>query len=118
MGSCEIGYFACGRGAVDLGEHAQLSPFLAPCKHGPAAKPAAGLSDDQTAGFFLWEGNLMTTTSRDEPPPDAPCPCGHTADEHDSVASRYCLATANGALGRDCMCVPVSTRFSYDGVAR
>jgi hypothetical protein len=60
----------------------------------------------------------MTTTSRDKPPPDAPCPCGHTADEHDSVAARYCLATAEGALERDCMCVPVTTRLSYDGVAR
>jgi hypothetical protein len=57
MGSCEIGYFACGRGAVDLGEPAQLRPFLSAYTHVPAAKPAAGLSDDQTAGFFLWEGN-------------------------------------------------------------
>jgi hypothetical protein len=54
MGSCEIGYFACGRGAVDLSEHAQLRPFLPPYTYVPAAKPAAGLSDDQTVGFFLW----------------------------------------------------------------
>jgi hypothetical protein len=53
MGSCEIGYFACCRGAVDLGEHAQLRPFLSAYTHVSAAKPAAGLSDDQTAGFFL-----------------------------------------------------------------
>ena len=38
----------------------------------------------------------MTTTSRAEPPPDTPCPCGHTAEEHDSVASRYCQATVPG----------------------
>ena len=60
----------------------------------------------------------MMTTPRGEPPPDTPCPCGHTADEHDPVASRYCRATAEGALQRGCMCVPVSTRISYDGVAR
>jgi hypothetical protein len=60
----------------------------------------------------------MTTTSHGKPPPDAPCPCGHSADEHDPVAARYCQATVGGALDRDCMCVPVSIRFSYDGVAR
>ena len=60
----------------------------------------------------------MTTPSSDKPPPDAPCLCGHTADEHDLAAARYCRATAEGALDRDCMCVPVPIRFSYDGVAR
>jgi hypothetical protein len=60
----------------------------------------------------------MTTTPRDELPPDAPCPCGHGADEHDPRASRYCLATAAGALDRGCMCVPSTVRISYDGVAR
>jgi hypothetical protein len=64
------------------------------------------------------EGNLMTTTPSGESPTDAPCPCGHTAEEHDSLASRYCLATAEGSLDRGCMCAPVSIRFSYDGVAR
>jgi hypothetical protein len=43
-----------------------------------------------------------------KPPPDAMCPCGHTADEHDSLASRYCRATVTGALTRGCMCVPVT----------
>ena len=28
----------------------------------------------------------MKTTSRGEEPPDAPCLCGHTAEEHDPVA--------------------------------
>jgi len=60
----------------------------------------------------------MTTPSSGQSPPDAPCPCGHTADEHDSLASRYCRATAEGALDRVCMCVAVTTRLSYDGVAR
>ena len=39
----------------------------------------------------------MTTTLRTDPPPDTVCACGHTAEEHDSVASRYCQATAEGA---------------------
>ena len=55
----------------------------------------------------------MTTTSRSGPPSDAPCACGHGADEHDSLASRYCLATAEGALDRGCMCVPTSVRVPY-----
>jgi hypothetical protein len=60
----------------------------------------------------------MTRTSRGEPPPDPPCPCGHGADEHDALASRYCLATAEGGLDRRCMCVPSTVRISYDGVTR
>ncbi|MGD0702764.1 MAG: RGCVC family protein [Trebonia sp.] len=50
----------------------------------------------------------ITTPSNGDPPPDAPCPCGHTADEHDLVASRYCRATVASALTRACMCVPAS----------
>jgi hypothetical protein len=60
----------------------------------------------------------MTTTSSGEPSPDAPCPCGHGADQHDSVASRYCKATALGALDRVCMCVPAPVPFPDYGVAR
>jgi hypothetical protein len=48
---------------------------------------------------------LITTPSSGKPSPDAPCPCGHTADEHDAVASRYCRATAEAGLDRGCMCV-------------
>jgi hypothetical protein len=52
----------------------------------------------------------MTASSPGElPSTDAPCPCGHDADEHDSLASRYCRATAAGGLDRGCMCVRVST---------
>ena len=51
---------------------------------------------------------LMTTPSHDDPKPDTSCLCGHTADEHDLIASRYCKATVANALTRDCMCVPVS----------
>jgi hypothetical protein len=50
----------------------------------------------------------MTTPSHAEPPPDTVCPCGHAIDEHDLIASRYCKATAAGALTRACMCVPAS----------
>ncbi|WP_422275773.1 RGCVC family protein [Trebonia sp.] len=50
----------------------------------------------------------MTTPSRVEPPPDTACACGHTAAEHDSVASRYCQATTQGAIQRRCICVPAS----------
>jgi hypothetical protein len=49
-----------------------------------------------------------TTTSRGEPPPDTACACGHPAEEHDPVASRYCQATADGGMHRRCMCVPVA----------
>jgi len=60
----------------------------------------------------------MTTQSPGQPPADDPCPCGHGADEHDLLASRYCRATVLGALERGCMCHPSSVRLSYDGVAR
>jgi hypothetical protein len=50
----------------------------------------------------------MTTTSRGEPPPDTACACGHPAEEHDAVASRYCRATAEGGMSRRCICVPVA----------
>jgi hypothetical protein len=36
------------------------------------------------------------------------CACGHSADEHDAVAARYCRATASGSLRRDCVCVVAS----------
>jgi hypothetical protein len=48
----------------------------------------------------------MTTAPSGDPPPDAPCPCGHSAEEHDPVAVRYCQATAMGGLPRGCICVP------------
>lgn len=52
----------------------------------------------------------MTTASGGAPPPPGePCPCGHTADEHDDLASRYCQATVQGGLPRSCMCVPASS---------
>jgi hypothetical protein len=47
------------------------------------------------------------TPSHGEPPADTVCLCGHVIDEHDFIASRYCRATAAGALTRACMCVPV-----------
>jgi hypothetical protein len=49
----------------------------------------------------------MTTPPHGENPADPSCPCGHTADEHDLLASRYCLATVSGGLTRVCMCMPV-----------
>jgi len=60
----------------------------------------------------------MTTTSHGQSLPEVPCPCGHGADEHDSVASRYCKATTLGALDRRCMCVSASVPFPDYGVAR
>jgi hypothetical protein len=47
----------------------------------------------------------MTTPTHGELPTDVQCPCGHTADEHDSLAARYCRATVTGDLDRGCMCV-------------
>jgi hypothetical protein len=60
----------------------------------------------------------MTTTSRGELPSGAPCPCGHSADEHDALASRYCRATINGGLDRGCMCVRASVPLANYGRAR
>jgi hypothetical protein len=50
----------------------------------------------------------MTTPSPGEPPQEALCLCGHAADEHDLIASRYCRATVTSGLTRACMCVPSS----------
>jgi hypothetical protein len=36
------------------------------------------------------------------------CACGHRMAEHDSVAARYCRATASGDLHRDCVCTVAS----------
>ena len=44
------------------------------------------------------------------------CHCGHTEDQHDDVAMRYCLATLSAALPRACTC-PVGPHVparSYD----
>ena len=30
--------------------------------------------------------------------------CGHSLDEHDRIARRYCLATTAGAISRGCIC--------------
>lgn len=30
--------------------------------------------------------------------------CGHACEIHDSIASRYCAATASSALSRGCIC--------------
>jgi hypothetical protein len=62
------------------------------------------------------EGNLLTASSDGEPLQDAPCPCGHSADEHDAVAFRYCEATTRAGLTRGCMCVPATappSRYQY-----
>lgn len=32
------------------------------------------------------------------------CRCGHSPTQHDAIATRYCLATANGQLDRGCVC--------------
>jgi hypothetical protein len=50
----------------------------------------------------------MTTSAQGQPLPDAVCPCGHTAEQHDFLASRYCRATITSALDRGCMCVTAS----------
>src|ERR1700677_448428 len=93
MGSSEIGCFACGLGAVDSGVTACLR-------------------------WTLREGTLMTAPSHGEPPPDTPCPCGHSADEHDPIASRYCRATVEGGLSRGCMCVPAPVPLGRYGSGR
>ena len=52
------------------------------------------------------------TPSHGEPPSDTLCLCGHAADEHDFIASRYCKATVASGLTRACMCVPAQA-LSY-----
>ena len=47
----------------------------------------------------------MTSPAHVEPPADVQCPCGHPADQHDSLSARYCRATVVGGLDRGCMCV-------------
>jgi hypothetical protein len=44
-----------------------------------------------------------------ETPTPAPthCACGHPFTQHDSIASRYCAATASGGLQRGCICAAV-----------
>lgn len=48
---------------------------------------------------------------------DAPCVCGHENGAHDMVGTRFCAATADGGLERECACpsgqVTVRAR-SYD----
>jgi hypothetical protein len=46
----------------------------------------------------------MTSESRCETPLTTLCACGHPIAEHDSVASRYCKATASAAMRRGCVC--------------
>lgn len=50
----------------------------------------------------------MTLEARCETPLTTLCACGHSMAEHDSVAARYCSATASGDLHRDCVCTVVS----------
>jgi hypothetical protein len=40
---------------------------------------------------------------------DVHCPCGHSLDRHDRVATRYCAATIEGQLARGCLCAPEAT---------
>lgn len=43
------------------------------------------------------------------PLPDAlACGCGHPLADHDAIAARYCLATANGQLDRGCICAGIA----------
>lgn len=45
------------------------------------------------------------------PLPDAnalACRCGHPLADHDAIAARYCLATANGQLDRGCICADIA----------
>jgi hypothetical protein len=49
-----------------------------------------------------------TAATRDGPlaTADVRCPCGHSLDRHDRVATRYCAATIAGELARGCLCAP------------
>jgi hypothetical protein len=58
----------------------------------------------------------ITTVTRDGPiaTADVRCPCGHSLERHDRVATRYCAATIEGNLARGCLCTaevtPPTTR--------
>jgi hypothetical protein len=46
-------------------------------------------------------------------PTESPtCVCGHPADHHDRVATRYCAATVSGRLDRGCVCQPAPVLVS------
>ena len=48
------------------------------------------------------------TQQYEETQPVTLCACGHPVADHDSVAARYCRATASGSLRRDCVCAVAS----------
>jgi hypothetical protein len=50
----------------------------------------------------------MTLESQCETPLITLCACGHSMAEHDSVAARFCRATASGDLHRKCVCTVAS----------
>lgn len=58
-------------------------------------------SGDSVSGTAVVPGPEMAPTL------EKVCPCGHAPLRHDRVASRYCLATAEGGLERGCICPPV-----------
>jgi hypothetical protein len=55
----------------------------------------------------------MTLESRVEAPLPTVCACGHPMDEHDSVAARFCRATASSDLHRDCVCAVASGPLAH-----
>ena len=40
------------------------------------------------------------------------CACGHAAEDHDAIASRYCDATLTSELSRGCICRPLTVQQS------
>ena len=44
--------------------------------------------------------------------PTVVCACGHPSSWHDPIAVRYCRATVDGDLHRNCVCYPVSSTWS------
>ncbi|MDQ1706276.1 MAG: hypothetical protein QOF18_2642 [Frankiaceae bacterium] len=47
---------------------------------------------------------MTVSPLRLQAPPAGQCECGHALARHDPIASRFCLATAAGALERGCIC--------------
>jgi hypothetical protein len=62
----------------------------------------AGHRQQQTRHLDAYAVGQSAVTAR--------CHCGHESHEHDSVAARYCTATATWIIDRGCICRPLPPR--------
>jgi hypothetical protein len=65
------------------------------------------MKSDQVGGTTSDDTGAITTFENT-------CLCGHPDSQHDAVASRYCAATSQSALPRQCICAVPAEPKSYD----